>query len=58
LQTTVAIGLLGIGYPSNEANVANGAIKQHPTFVTALVAAGDIPSTAYGLWLDDLRKQS
>jgi hypothetical protein len=56
LETSVSIGLIGIGYPSNEAGVSNDLIKKHPTFVTALVTAGDIPSTAYSLWLDDLRE--
>lgn len=58
LSTTVDIGLLGIGYPDNEAGVATGTVTLHPTFVTALVAAGDISSVAYSLWLDDLREFS
>jgi hypothetical protein len=58
LTTTVDIGLLGIGFPDNEAGVATGDILLHPTFVTAVVAAGDISSAAYSLWLDDLREFS
>lgn len=56
LDSSTNYGLIGIGYDSNEGNVDTGGVAKHPGFVDALVSGGFISTTAYSLWLDDLRK--
>jgi hypothetical protein len=57
-KTSTNMGLIGIGYDSNEAGVNNGLVVEHYGFVNALVRDGYIPTNAYSLWLDDYRKSS
>ncbi|POS83872.1 hypothetical protein EPUL_005737 [Erysiphe pulchra] len=57
LQTTIGIGIMGIGYNTSEANTntesgGNGTIYQNLPF--ALVSQGQAKSSAYSLWLNDL----
>lgn len=61
LQTTIGIGIMGIGYNTSEANTntdsgGNGTIYQNLPF--ALVSQGQVKSPAYSLWLNDLGKFS
>ncbi|EEH41333.2 candidapepsin-4 [Paracoccidioides lutzii Pb01] len=47
-------GVLGIGYPANEAQMSKDGIDPYPNLPAALVEAGYINSNAYSLWLNDL----
>ncbi|KAL3455642.1 acid protease [Aspergillus heterothallicus] len=49
-----AEGVLGIGYPSNEAQVGRFGDKTYPNLPRSLVEDGVIQSSAYSLWLNDL----
>jgi len=55
-QSSIGIGIMGIGYTDSEANVFSGNHTQYPNLVDALVSAGLIPSQSYSLWLNDLGK--
>lgn len=57
-KTSTNTGLIGIGYDSNESGGSNGQVAEHYGFVDALVRGGYIPTNAFSLWLDDLRKSS
>ncbi|KAL2809031.1 aspartic peptidase domain-containing protein [Aspergillus granulosus] len=49
-----AEGVLGIGYPSNEALVGRFGDKAYPNLPQSLVQNDVIQSSAYSLWLNDL----
>ncbi|KAL3468965.1 aspartic peptidase domain-containing protein [Aspergillus californicus] len=49
-----AEGVLGIGYPSNEVQVARFGNKAYPNLPRSLVQNDQIQSSAYSLWLNDL----
>lgn len=55
-QGTIGVGILGIGYNNSVANVFTGDGKVYANLPDALVDAGAIKTTAYSLWLNDLRK--
>lgn len=53
---TIGIGIMGIGYNNSVANVFTGDGTVYANLPDALVDAGAIKSTAYSLWLNDLRR--
>jgi hypothetical protein len=53
-QSTSREGILGIGYTTNEAQVARGNSAPYENLPAKLVANGDIETLAYSLWLNDL----
>jgi hypothetical protein len=55
-DTTIGIGIMGIGYNTSEANIQTGNGTVYPNLPVAMVNSGLIKSNAYSLWLDDLRK--
>ncbi|KAI9732737.1 MAG: hypothetical protein M1818_007471 [Claussenomyces sp. TS43310] len=54
LETTVNQGIMGIGYASGEAWVANEGGLPYDNLVYAMVNDSLVSTTAYSLWLDDL----
>ncbi len=56
LDTTINYGLIGIAYSNSVANVFTGNGSEYPNLVDSMVLQGVIPTQAYSLWLDDLRK--
>lgn len=52
-DSTMQNGILGIGYPANEATVQQGG-QQYPNLPQRLVDDGHIQTMAYSLWLNDL----
>lgn len=54
-QTTIGVGIMGIGYNSSEANVATGNGTIYPNLPFAMADAGLIKANAYSLWLNDIR---
>lgn len=57
-DTTIGIGIMGIGYANSEANVFTGNGTVYPNLPLALVNAGLISTPAYSLWLDDLQSST
>lgn len=55
-DTSISVGIMGIGYNSSEANIQTGNGTTYPNLPNALVDAGLINTEAYSLWLDDLRE--
>lgn len=56
IDTTIGTGILGIGYPSDEAICKpSGCPGQYPTMVQNMVSQKLINTQAYSLWLDDLQ---
>ena len=55
LETTIGVGIMGIGYNVSEANVDSGNGTIYPNLPFALADAGLINANAYSLWLNDLR---
>ena len=53
-ESTSADGILGIGYPADEAQANVVHQKSYANLPQALVNAGLVKSNAYSLWLDDL----
>ena len=53
-QSTSEDGILGIGYPADEAQVNTASSKPYANLPQAMANAGLIKSNAYSLWLDDL----
>lgn len=53
-ESTSAEAVLGIGYVSNEAQVANLGLASYENLPAALASQGIIASNAYSLWLNDL----
>jgi hypothetical protein len=49
-------GLIGLGFPSIEAISQSSPDKVHPNLPFQLQRSNQISSTAYSLWLNDLRK--
>jgi hypothetical protein len=54
-NTSIGIGIMGIGYNSSEANVDTGNGTIYPNLPYALANADLINANAYSLWLNDLR---
>ena len=57
-DSTSEQGILGIGYPANEAQVGLNDRPPYPNLPQALVEANLIRSNAYSLWLDDLESNT
>ncbi|OBT61164.1 hypothetical protein VE03_09441 [Pseudogymnoascus sp. 23342-1-I1] len=57
-DTTISIGILGIGYANSVANVFTGTGTSYVNLPLALVDAGLINTPAYSLWLDDINSSS
>lgn len=55
LDSSIGVGIMGIGYNTSEANIQTGNGTIYPNLPEALVNAGLIKTNAYSLWLDDLR---
>ncbi|OJJ52563.1 hypothetical protein ASPSYDRAFT_188999 [Aspergillus sydowii CBS 593.65] len=53
-SSSSAEGVLGIGYPSNEVQVARFGDDAYPNLPQILMQKGFIRSSAYSLWLNDL----
>ncbi|KAK8049919.1 aspartic-type endopeptidase protein [Apiospora phragmitis] len=53
-KSSSAQGILGIGYPVNEVQVGRANMDPYPNLPAKLVAEGQIQSSAYSLWLNDL----
>lgn len=56
IDTDIPFGLLGVGYPANEAGVSSGRINPYPNLPVQMVAEGHIKTVAYSMWLNDLRE--
>jgi len=54
-DTSISVGIMGIGYNSSEANIQTGNGTTYPNLPNSLVSAGLIKTNAYSLWLDDLQ---
>lgn len=52
--STSAQGVLGIGYPANEVQVARSGLDEYQNMPAKMAADGAIASNAYSLWLNDL----
>lgn len=57
-EGTIGIGIMGIGYNNSVANVFTGNGTVYANLPDALVDAGAIKTTAYSLWLNDLRRST
>jgi hypothetical protein len=57
-DSSISVGIMGIGYNSSEANVDTGNGTIYSNLPQAMQNAGLINANAYSLWLDDLRKFS
>lgn len=55
-DTSIPIGIMGIGYNSSEANIQTGNGTTYPNLPNVMVSSGLIKTNAYSLWLDDLRE--
>jgi hypothetical protein len=55
LQTSIGVGILGIGYNDSEANIVTGNGTTYANLPFALVDQGLIKTEAYSLWLNDLQ---
>ena len=55
LDTSIGIGIMGIGYNSSEANVFTGDGTIYANLPFAMVDSGIVTTEAYSLWLNDLR---
>lgn len=53
LETDLTFGLVGVGYPINEAATATD-YEQYPNLPVAMRDSGFIKTIAYSLWLNDL----
>ncbi|KAK7988851.1 hypothetical protein PG989_009166 [Apiospora arundinis] len=53
-KSSSAQGILGIGYPVNEVQVGRAGMDPYDNLPAKLVAEGQIQSSAYSLWLNDL----
>lgn len=54
-DSSIGIGIMGIGYNTSEANIGTGNGKIYPNLPIAMATAGLINANAYSLWLNDLR---
>jgi len=54
-DTSIGIGIMGIGYNTSEANTFTGNGTAYPNLPFAMVDNGLINSEAYSLWLNDLQ---
>lgn len=55
-DSSISVGIMGIGYNSSEANVDSGNGTVYANLPQALQNGGLIKANAYSLWLNDLRK--
>lgn len=55
-DSSIGVGIMGIGYNSSEANVDTGNGTVYANLPQAMQNAGLINANAYSLWLDDLGK--
>ena len=53
-QTSRAVGIMGIGYITDEAITSINANAVYPNIVQQMKDQGLISTTAYSLWLNDL----
>ncbi|KAF4630208.1 hypothetical protein G7Y89_g7941 [Cudoniella acicularis] len=53
-QTNVNLGVMGIGYDTNEAILKDQGKSKYPNIIDELVSQGLINTEAYSLYLDDL----
>lgn len=51
-------GILGIGYPDNEVQVARSGMKAYQNLPAKMAAEGLIASNAYSLWLNDVNSKT
>ncbi len=54
IDTDIPFGLLGVGFPVNEAGVASGVIKSYPNLPVQMAAEGFTKTVAFSMWLNDL----
>ncbi|TGO49581.1 hypothetical protein BCON_0206g00160 [Botryotinia convoluta] len=57
-DTSISIGIMGIGYNSSEANIQTGNGTTYPNLPNVMVSSGLIKTNAYSLWLDDLQSST
>lgn len=55
LDTSIGVGIMGIGYNSSEASVFTGDGTIYANLPFAMVDSGIVATEAYSLWLNDLR---
>lgn len=55
-DSSIGVGIMGIGYNTSEANVDTGNGTIYANLPQAMQDAGLINANAYSLWLNDLRK--
>lgn len=53
-DSTSPQGILGLGYPANEAGLVQEGAKEYDNLPAKLASDGTISSSAYSLWLNDL----
>lgn len=58
IDTDIPFGLVGVGYPSNEAGVEAGTIQPYPNLPLQMVNEGLTRTPAYSIWLNDLESAS
>jgi hypothetical protein len=54
LETDIPIGLIGVGFPVNEAGVSKNIIKPYYNLPYQMVREGLTKTVAFSLWLNDL----
>ena len=55
VETDINYGLVGVGFPSNEAVTELDPELEYPNMPIQLQKGGQIASVGYSLWLNDLR---
>ena len=58
LQADTPLGVLGLGYGSDESIAVDDLNDIYPNFLDRLVSQGYINTLAYSLWLNDLSKRT
>ena len=58
IDTDIPFGLLGVGFPVNEAGVASGVIKAYPNLPVQMAAEGFTKTVAFSMWLNDLESST
>ena len=54
IDTDIPFGLLGVGFPVNEAGVASGVIDAYPNLPVQMASEGYTKTVAFSMWLNDL----
>lgn len=54
IDTDIPYGLLGVGYPANEAGVRAGKIQPYSNLPVQMVEEGFTNTVAFSMWLNDL----